>query len=200
MKPLNNIYKESFFGKRYKLHWRAPIFCRAVNKELNFKSVIDVGCADGDLVKQWISDGCDAYGLEGAENAKKFSVIPFNRQIWHDLREPIVATYIAFDLVVSLEVAEHIEPEYADIYVRNLILLHNSRRAGILISAAPPGQGGHYHVNCQPAKYWEFLFGEYKYFRNKVVEEKIKKRIYPWRNKPGIKAFYKNLLFLEDRR
>jgi len=197
MESLNSIYKESFFGKRYKLHWRAPIFCKAVESEIDFKSVVDVGCADGDLVKQWVDDGYDAYGLEGSISAAKFSVAPQARQIWHDMRIPIFPL-LTFDLVVSLEVAEHIEPEYTDVYVENMVAL-NKRNSdtGILLSAATPGQGGHYHVNCQLPEYWEEKFGRHRYKRNTIVENNIKSRIAPWKDGAGIKAFYHNLLYFQ---
>lgn len=196
MKDLNEIYKKSFFGRRYKLHWRAPIFCRAVVSEIDFKNVIDVGCADGDIAKEWLVSGFDSYGMEGSDGAKEFSVLPSDRQIWYDIRVPLGdKSELKFDLVVSLEVAEHIEPEYADVYVDNLIRLS---RGSILLSAAPPGQGGHYHVNCQTPGYWEAKFEGHGYYRNKSVEDGIKYRIAPWKNAAGIKAFYHNLLYFQE--
>jgi len=55
-----------------------------------------------------------------------------------------------FDLVVSLEVAEHIPHASADTFVDSLV------RHGdiVLFSAAIPGQGGTFHVNEQWPEYW----------------------------------------------
>jgi hypothetical protein len=51
-----------------------------------------------------------------------------------------------FDLVQSLEVAEHIPPAQTEIFVDNLA----AHGDVILFSAAVPGQGGEFHVNEQP--------------------------------------------------
>jgi hypothetical protein len=56
-----------------------------------------------------------------------------------------------FDVVMSLEVAEHIPPDLADAFVDHLVA--HARRT-IVLSAAHPGQGGQGHVNEQPKSYW----------------------------------------------
>ena len=45
--------------------------------------------------------------------------------------------------------------EHADTFVQNLVR-HAS--GAILFSAAPPGQGGEFHVNEQPYEYWRGKF------------------------------------------
>ncbi len=197
MENLNNIYKQSFFGKRFRLSWRAPILCGAILKELPSKSVIDVGCAVGDLVKGFMELGVDAYGLEGASGCLPFLECPRDRVFIHDLRllaYPNVVTR-RFDLVTCFEVAEHIEPEWAIMFVRNV----TDMSSRILASFAPPGQGGHYHVNCQPMSYWEKLFGVFGFVRDASVEECVKTRIRRWDAKPGIKAIYQNLGYFEEQ-
>ena len=170
------------------------MFCSAVNSEIDFKSVVDVGCADGDLAKQWDADGYASFGIEGSDAAKEFSVLREDQQIWYDIRTPMRYPMVVCDLVVSLEVAEHIEPEHANTYVKNLVMM-NTNGVGILLSAATPGQGGHYHVNCQFPDYWEKKFKYHEYIRDKCIEENIKRRIAPWQSAAGIKAFYHNLLY-----
>ena len=60
-----------------------------------------------------------------------------------------------FDLVQSLEVAEHIPAVSAATFVDNLT---RHSQGLVLFSAAPPGQGGEFHVNEQPYQYWRELF------------------------------------------
>ena len=55
-----------------------------------------------------------------------------------------------FDLVVSLEVAEHLPKECADIFVDSLVRLGPI----ILFSAAIPQAGGTCHINEQWPEYW----------------------------------------------
>src|SRR5207247_712808 len=55
-----------------------------------------------------------------------------------------------FDLVVCLEVAEHLSPPAAASFVESL-----TRHADVvLFSAAIPHQGGHHHLNEQFLDYW----------------------------------------------
>lgn len=59
-----------------------------------------------------------------------------------------------FELVVCLEVAEHVPEAHADVLIDSLC------RHGdlIMFSAAIPGQGGDFHVNEQPYEYWRDKF------------------------------------------
>lgn len=190
--PLENMYKGGFFKNRHKLNWRAEHFCRAVIATFDPKDVIDVGCATGDLVACFNDMGLIAFGIEGSGNAKPFLETGY---IWfHDLREPIKPS-ITFDLVMSLEVAEHIEPEYAEIYVANLVTLGDR----ILITAAPPGQGGHHHFNCQLPEYWDEKFKAHNYLQIPFLTQMLKNQLVPWKHKPGIKAFYDNAIYYERR-
>ena len=83
-----------------------------------------------------------------------------------------------FDLVQSLEVAEHLPAACADTFVDNLA------RHGdvILFSAAVPGQGGEHHVNEQPYEYWRSKFAQRGYRVFDCVRARILRNaeIQPW--------------------
>ena len=202
MQVLESIYKDNFFRTRHKLHWRAPHVCGAIKEVFDPLTVIDVGCATGDLVKGFNDIGILSIGLEGAETVRPHLIIPQSGLLVWDLRVPLSHSIFDhydfswphnFGLVTCLEVAEHIEPEYAEVFVTNLTWLSNR----ILLSAAPPGQGGHHHVNCQQPNYWDKMFGDYDYIRKQEMADKVIKLLKPWRHKPGIKAYYYNLLYYE---
>lgn len=74
--------------------------------------------------------------------------------IQHDLRRPILLPF-AYDLVTSIETAEHIDPAYVDTFV-NTITGHASHR--VIFTAAMPGQQGDGHVNLQQSYYWREKF------------------------------------------
>ena len=59
-----------------------------------------------------------------------------------------------FDLVMSLEVAEHVAEEHADTVIDS-ICRHGDV---VMFSAAIPHQGGVHHVNEQPYDYWRAKF------------------------------------------
>lgn len=194
MKPLDEIYKPGFFKRRDSLSWRAPIICEPVIEILWPESVIDVGCAIGDLVEYFLEKGLDAYGLEGTENIIPWLKISQWRMHFKDLRTEIDLGR-KFDLVTCFEVFEHIEPEYADMLLKNLSGMSDR----LLVSAAPPGQGGHYHVNCQPITYWDEKLDHLGYKPDTNIVTKIRERLAPWKKKPGILAIYQNLAYYERR-
>lgn len=164
----------------------------AVEETLGPTSLIDVGCAIGDLVDVFLFHGVDAYGLEGTDNVAPWSLIPPARMHYHDLRMPIDLDR-TFDLVTCFEVLEHIEPECSDMLLKNLTGMSNK----LLVSAAPPGQGGHYHVNCQPIEYWDEKLASLGYEPDLNIVKEIQNKLAPWRKKPGILAIYQNLAYYE---
>ena len=59
-----------------------------------------------------------------------------------------------WDLVLCVEVAEHLEEQHAAELVRGLCRLGDR----VFFSSARVGQKGLSHVNCQPKRYWIDLF------------------------------------------
>jgi 2-polyprenyl-3-methyl-5-hydroxy-6-metoxy-1,4-benzoquinol methylase len=190
MQPVREIYKKQFFGRRDRLAWRVPIVCDAVQNTFNLppqSGIIDVGCAIGDYIAELENRGYVTAGIEGSQEALPFAV---STNIFIcDLRIPIVMTR-KYDLCICLEVAEHIEEEYADQLVDNLCDLSDL----ILISAAPPGQGGHHHVNCQPKTYWIDKFAERNFFRSTLKEDTWKKSLGPFIRRKEIACYYNNIM------
>jgi cyclopropane fatty-acyl-phospholipid synthase-like methyltransferase len=192
MKPLEDIYKRTFFGKRYRLDWRAKPVVNAVRVAFNMlpgQTVVDVGCAIGEYVREFQRQGFPAEGIEGSMRAEEFFVA--EPIMIHDLRKPLVNGK-RFDVVMSLEVAEHIEPEHAEQYVLNLMKL---AKRSILITAAPPGQGGHYHVNCQPQGYWAEKFFRRAWHRSFLREEMFKDSFEArFRHRKELRAYIQNVM------
>lgn len=123
-------------------------------------SLLDVGCARGTWLSAWCEAGVeDIQGVDGDYVDRDTLVIPRDRFLAKDLSQPFDVSR-RFDLVQSLEVAEHIPAAAADIFVDNLARHANGL---ILFSAAPPGQGGEFHVNEQPYDYWREKFSTHGY-------------------------------------
>lgn len=187
MNNLANIYDEKFFAKRNSLLWRSDIFCPAIMEVFNPKTLIDVGCAIGDFV-QWFADhDVIAFGIEGSMAAAKYAICP-DRIIYMDMRDPILHNFYC-DLAMSIEVAEHIEPEFAEVYVENMTKLANN----LLLTIAGPGQKGHHHVNLQPIGYWDNLFNKLNYFRDLKAEDRIEELLYAHRRNRWIDTILNNL-------
>jgi len=132
---------------------------RPLAEVLPIDSVLDVGCGRGVWLAQWLRRGATTVlGIDGPYIDAARLAIPQSCFISRDLAESFSLNR-KFDLVQSLEVAEHLDAPSADIFVDNLVR-HGSL---ILFSAAIPGQGGEHHVNEQPWEYWRVKFATRQY-------------------------------------
>lgn len=118
------------------------------------KSVVDVGCGLGFWTKAFQDHGvADVFGVDGDwvdVNQLKFSADRFQHA---DLQQPLRLPR-QFDLVVSLEVGEHLPHETSNTFVDSLVSLGPV----ILFSAAIPYQTGTNHINEQWPEYWAERF------------------------------------------
>lgn len=198
MREVGELYRGGFFKKRGNLNWRINPVCAAIQntfpvfhglKGKRNIQIIDAGCATGDFVAEFNRLGYNAWGIEGSIAAKPFFVT--DRIIIADLRKELLFQDAkGFDVCYSLEVAEHIEEEYADQFIDNLCFLSNN----ILITAAPPGQGGHGHYNCQPKEYWIEKFNKKNYRNDTVLEMVFQTNIEKFKNKRGMNSYYNNCM------
>lgn len=128
-------------------------------ERMEVDSVLDVGCGTGAFLKAFVERGVgDIQGVDGDYVDRAQLLIDPVRFRGHDLGEPLDLGR-RFDLVLSLEVAEHLPPDRADGFVDNLCR-HGSV---ILFSAAIPLQGGTHHVNEQWPSYWVEKFASRGY-------------------------------------
>jgi SAM-dependent methyltransferase len=133
----------------------ARTIARLLREVLPIDSVLDIGCAKGTWLAAWREAGVeDVFGVDGDYVDTNALHIPREKFTAADLAKSIDLGR-RFALVQSLEVAEHVRADAADQFVANLV-----RHADgvILFSAAPPGQGGEFHVNEQPYDYWRTKF------------------------------------------
>lgn len=122
-------------------------------------SVIDVGCGVGTWLSVFKKLGIeDVLGIDGEHMERSMLKIPGEQFLPLDLTQPIHIDR-QFDLVVSLEVAEHLPKECAKTFVESLTKLGPI----ILFSAAIPFQGGTSHVNEQWPEYWAAHFKQNGY-------------------------------------
>ena len=132
---------------------------RIVNEKIKVDSVLDVGCGRG----LWLAVAADlgaaeTLGIEGPWIKSETSYIALDRIVTRDLELGFDLNR-SFDLVMSIEVGEHLSPAAAETFVTSLA------RHGdfILFSAAIPFQPGTGHINCQFPDYWARLFSKHDY-------------------------------------
>ncbi len=100
-------------------------------------SALDVGCGRGFFLAALEKAGvCDFQGIDGPWLAADLLCVKSDRVRLSDLEVPLDVGR-RFDLVVSMEVAEHLPQERADSFVADLVR-HGDM---ILFSAAVPFQG-----------------------------------------------------------
>ena len=146
--------------------------------EMKVESLLDVGSGHGAWAAVWMKSGVEhVVAVDGEYVNRDQLAIPPDRFIGHDLATPLDLGR-KFDLVQSLEVAEHLPDDKAAGFVDNLV------RHGdvILFSAAVPHQGGEHHVNEQPPEYWRELFAErgydvFDWLRPRLADQR---QVKPW--------------------
>jgi hypothetical protein len=152
-------YDNSFMQLTAQARRSAELVINIVRGSLVIGSVADFGCALGTWLSAWRDTGIsDITGIDGAYVDLDQLSIPRDQFRTHDLALPIDLGR-RFDLVESMEVAEHLPHSAAEGFVATLV-----RHSDIvLFSAAPPGQGGEHHINEQDYNYWRVRFAKHGY-------------------------------------
>ena len=149
-------YKDNFHSVHFQESLNSakeviPLFLRYFEA----KTVLDVGCGLGTWLKIFEENNCDIFGVDGDYVKVEDLLIDKDRFLDFDLNNNFNLKK-RFDLVTSLEVAEHILPENAKTFIDSLCL-HGDI---VLFSAAIPGQEGTLHYNEQYNDYWVDLFAD----------------------------------------
>lgn len=131
-----------------------------IKKYFNPSEAIDIGCGSGLYVNSLRDQGILAYG---------FDINPIVKDKDYLYEQSIFDIDHPSELIICLEVAEHIETKFNDEIVKSLY--NNLKPGGTLIfTAAFPGQQGIGHINCQPKEYWENKFSNLGLVRNLEAE------------------------------
>lgn len=142
--------------------------------------VLDIGCGDGYYIDWLTSLGFRGTGVDGLPWSDDMRV---SRKNYLDADLSVALPLFWSDhshQVISLEVGEHIPPEFAGIFLDNV-----TRPAlSLILSWAIPGQGGFGHVNEQPnewviqgveARGMKFLPGKTQTLRDAIHPDRC-----PW--------------------
>lgn len=170
----SDFYETIAAGCRSSAEVLAPLVLRDYDP-MQRPTIIDVGCGQGWWGKAFQDLGCDVIGVDGSYVPD--AQIAF---IEHDLTEPIdrIDGLGRFDLVVCLEVAEHLDPELGPFFIDQLTSLGDT----VLFSAAVPHQTGAGHVNLRWQSYWANLFSDRGYGVDVTLRTEVwnDDRIEPW--------------------
>ncbi|MBQ9486622.1 MAG: methyltransferase domain-containing protein [Selenomonadaceae bacterium] len=163
-------YDENFYKHQREIsHRYASVIIPVVAKFVHPHSIIDIGCGEGGWLDYWQKVfGVEIYGVDGDYVDRNWLFI--DKKFFHPLNlEERINFGKRFDLVQSMEVAEHLSPARADSFVEDLTKLGDV----ILFSAAVPTTGGVHHVNEQWQSYWANLFQKFGYVGIDCIRPKI---------------------------
>ena len=178
-------YDENFYRMQKDGSYRsASIILPLVQKFIQPKTVLDIGCGVGTWLAVWKNLGMEVYGMDGDYVDRSQLFIP-EKNFYPANLEKQLESNKKFDLVETLEVAEHLSPARADSFIEDLTKLSDV----ILFSAAITGQGGVNHVNEQMQSYWAEKFLRQGYVAIDCLRPQI------WKNKQ-IEFWYRQNIFI----
>lgn len=139
---------------------------------------LDLGCAGGGLVKQFLNLGHNAIGIDGSDFRQKHQLPEWNtisdNLFTADITEPfkiydnnIVAI---FDIIALWEVMEHIPEDKIPQLILN-IKQHLSYNGFLMVSISKDPQP--HHVNIKEFDEWDKLFERYGFVRQTSLENYI---------------------------
>ena len=141
-------------------------------------TICDVGCGEAVWLASYKRNGVESVtGIDGQYVNLDRLYIPRENFIPCDLAKPFKIDG-KFDVVQSLEVAEHLPLSQSEHFIDNL----TGASDVVVFSAAVCGQGGMYHINEQPLQYWRTLFRVRGYSAYDIVRPVIAndKKVAPW--------------------
>jgi cyclopropane fatty-acyl-phospholipid synthase-like methyltransferase len=156
----------------------AKRFCSFLAPLLGVSSVLDVGCGRGAWLREWQNAGVKiAQGVDGPYVRQQSLLIPVQDFTAVDLSKKFDLGR-RYDLVSSLEVAEHLPRSCSETFISSLV----THADLVLFSAATPGQGGENHINERPLSAWQDLFQAKGYEAYDIIRPifRADKSVEPW--------------------
>ncbi len=142
-----------------------------ITRDIRPSTVLDVGCAMGFLVEALRQREAEAFGVDISEYAIQNVHPDLQPYCWvGSVTDPFPQKY---DLVVCIEVLEHLPHREAEQAIENLCRHSDD----ILFSSTPLDYKEATHFNVQPPEYWAKLFARHDFFRDVDFDASF---ITPW--------------------
>jgi glycosyltransferase involved in cell wall biosynthesis len=133
-----------------------------VKQKLNPSSLLDIGCGPGHFVDSFRDCGIDAKGIDVDDRVHGKEHLTY--QSLFDI------TNESADVVVCMEVAEHIEQALEDEVVAKVV---STVGKTLIWTAAAIGQGGIGHINCKNKNDWAEKLTNAGLVRNTTKEQQL---------------------------
>lgn len=180
MSTAGKLYDAHYFGTygglpytRDEPHW-ARFFGEIADRictEIRPRTVLDAGCAMGFLVEQLRQRGVEGYGLDISEYALEQVPPEIKGYCWQgSVVDPFPGRY---DLIVCIEVLEHLQPRDAERALANLC----AHSDDVLFSSTAVDYHEATHFNVHPPEYWAELFAHRGFMRDVDFDATV---VTPW--------------------
>ena len=170
-RQLNDLYRQGWYEvdqiSYHQIECEEGPFAKRlanwISTESTALTVLDIGCGPGTYVRALREVGVDAIGIDTDERVSEQEYLS---------QQSLFDTKLQAQLVLCLEVAEHIDSSLSDAIAASVA--GAVEPGGMLIwSAAHLGQGGTGHINCQPKSYWHSKLKEAGLERDEETESKL---------------------------
>lgn len=143
-----------------------PFFEKIADKiveDIHPKTVLDVGCAMGYLVAALRDRGVEAFGIDVSEYAiskVRKDIKPYCKvaSAIDELPKELPQRY---DLIVTIEVAEHLYEEDCEKFISNICGYADD----IIFSSSPEDTREDTHFNVQQPEYWAKRFAKHNFYK-----------------------------------
>jgi len=178
----NNYYNDQYFTSQiFDFDYKA--IADAICDIYHPRSVIEFGCGNGDLCIALAENGVNVLAIDGysTPDFSKYPNIEFQKidlNNTEDVTNFLSARNQRFDVALSTEVAEHLNPTVSPSLIQNMVSVADV----VVFSSAVLNQGGDGHINCRPREYWHRLFSDHNFLIADRIREKIRdnKRVARW--------------------
>jgi cyclopropane fatty-acyl-phospholipid synthase-like methyltransferase len=168
---MKTLYGHDFYQSRHQqTQYSAKTILTLVLAALpKTNSAVDFGCGVGTWLAMLHENGVEEIqGFDGPWVEHNLLEIPEQNFRQANLEEKINLDK-KYDLAISLEVAEHLHPDKAKVFIETLA----NAADFVLFSAAIPFQGGKGHINEQWPDYWSELFNGHAYDAVDLIRQQI---------------------------
>lgn len=131
-------------------------------------TLADFGCGHGEYVNFFIENGVSAIGFDGnpfVQETSKGTCFPLDLSVPSDLDKK-------FDWVISLEVGEHLPPQYEKIFIENL--LRHAKDKLILSWSNSPGWC---HFNLHDNEYIKNILSDLGWDNDPITEKELRSQV-----------------------
>lgn len=137
----SRTYDSAYYENHTKYYERGIVnFEKFVRENIKFDSLAELGCGTGAFSAPFTSDK-EVLGIDFSVGSREMSFLDKKNFLVGDLSKPLLLGR-HYDLVISLEVWEHLMPEVEPAYLDNIFSLTPDY---LVLSCAVPGQVGRHH-------------------------------------------------------